>query len=152
MSRAGRTRGFTLLELLVVLTIVAGVLAIVPLVSERGARNAEIDGAARVLLADLRWLRQAAIRERHETNLVVDADGSRYLRWGDPGFRPLPNGIVIAHKPLATAGPRREAQAIVFYPDGTTSGGELALRSATQSLVVHVSWPFGRIETDRRRG
>jgi general secretion pathway protein H len=152
MSRAGKTRGFTLLELLVVLTIVAGMLAIVPLVSERGAKNAEIDAAARVLVADLRWLRQAAIRERHETTLMVGADGARYLRSGDAGFRPLPQGIAIEHKPLASIGAQREGPAIVFYPDGTTSGGELALRSAGQSLIVHVAWPFGRIETNRRRG
>lgn len=152
MSRVGKTSGFTLLELLIVLTIVAGVLAVVPLISERSAKNAEIDAAARALVADLRWLRQAAIRERHETSLAVDASGARYLRSGDAGFRSLPKGIAIEHKPLASVGPQRHADAIMFYPDGTTSGGELALRSTTQSLVVHISWPFGRIETDRRRG
>src|SRR5262245_43351651 len=76
MSRAGKARGFTLLELLVVLTIIACVLAIVPLVSERGAKNTEMDAAARVLVADLRALRQAAIRERRETSLAVDAAGA----------------------------------------------------------------------------
>ena len=152
MSRAGKTRGFTLLELLIVLAIGAGLFAILPLVSERGAKNTEMDAAARILIADLRVLRQAAIRERHETNLVVDAGGARYLRSGDTLFRSLPKGVAIALKPLAQTGPRRDEEALVFYPDGTTSGGELALRSAAQSIVINVAWPFGRIETDRRRG
>jgi prepilin-type N-terminal cleavage/methylation domain-containing protein len=73
-----RSRGLTLIEILVVLAIIALVTAIaLPMVT--GTSNAEIRSAARQLASGLRLARSEAVSQRRETFLVIDlaAAGSR---------------------------------------------------------------------------
>jgi prepilin-type N-terminal cleavage/methylation domain-containing protein len=68
--RLHRTRGFTLLEMLVVLGIISGILALA-LPNLRGLRaSSEMDAAARQLISDLSLARSRAINNRTTVSVV----------------------------------------------------------------------------------
>jgi len=142
---AGRDSGFTLIEMLIGLTLVALLLTIsVPLISG-DSEDARAQTAARVLAADLRWLRQEAIARGRETALLVDLAAKRYRREADGIERALPSGFSLS---FASLGDREvgEATRIRFRADGTSTGGRVEMARGARRYAVEVSWPLGRIQ------
>jgi general secretion pathway protein H len=137
--------GFTLLELLVVLTIMGLALAAIVPGSARNADDARAKAAARVLAADLRAARQHAIASGRMVELRFDLDRRRYSAVSDGAIRDLPDSVAIRFTPTAAHG-AWAAAVIRFFPDGTSSGGAVDLVQGARSHGVTVSWPFGRIQ------
>jgi general secretion pathway protein H len=140
----GRSAGFTLVELLVVLVIVALVAMLVTPITGRSSDDAKIKAAARTFAADLRWLRQHAVSQRRETSATIEIMANRYARSVDNFTRALPPHAKIVFKPAipgqSVADPR-----IRFFPDGTSTGGQIDLASSARTYQVSVSWPFGHV-------
>lgn len=136
--------GFTLIEMLIGLTLVSLLLTIsIPLVS--GDRDdARALAAARLLASDLRWLRQEAIARSRETALRVDLETKRYVREVDGVQRALPASYGLAFATVAPRDPAEPAR-IRFKADGTSTGGRLDLTRGNRRYGVEVSWPLGRI-------
>ncbi len=136
--------GVSLLELLIVLTILALASAIViPMLS--GVSNAELRGAARQLASGLRLARSEAVSHRRETFLVVDLAGRRFKIDRDPQEHALPRNIELklftAQKDLVD----EKVGAIRFYPDGGSNGGRITVGSGERKFEVDVDWLTGRV-------
>lgn len=152
MSRAGRTSqaGFTLLELLVVLAIVAFVSAIAMPSFQRMAPRVEARAVAQTLAADLRRLRSEALLRGQETRLIVDAAAHRYVAEPAPGVRSLPAGIELAYvSPLSGKTSRADDQ-LRFRPDGSSTGGRLDLRRDGRVWHIDVDWLTGRVSLQEK--
>jgi prepilin-type N-terminal cleavage/methylation domain-containing protein len=133
-------RGFTLLELLIVVAIV-GLLAAIPVAHDRSA-PVQLDAAARALAADLESAREVALENGTRAALEFLADGRGYALHpdfaraaeGEPLWtRWLPAGS-IARAELRRAG------WIVFAADGSAEAGgllELALQGERRIVRVH---------------
>jgi len=145
MALQASAAGFTLLELLIVLTIVALFTTWLSTTVHRDVDDAAVRAATRVLAADLRWLRQQAVSLRQETGLVLDLRGKRYVRTADRLERTLPANADVRFSALAERS-ADEASAIRFFPDGTSTGGAVELIHGAKVYRVSVSWPFGRVE------
>jgi general secretion pathway protein H len=136
--------GFTLVEMLVVLAILALVLAVVPPLLAGGQARAELDAATRELAAALRETRSQAIREGRSESFVVDA--ARHFRAGGGPAHALAHGLGLA---FATAdGHAVPAGAIRFFADGSSTGGRLILLSGERRSYVTVDWLTGRVALD----
>jgi general secretion pathway protein H len=136
--------GVSLLELLIVLTILALASAIViPMLS--GVSNAELRGAARQLASGLRLARSEAVSHRRETFLVVDLAGRRFKVDRDPQEHALPRNVELklftAQKDLVD----EKVGAIRFYPDGGSNGGRITVGSGERKFEVDVDWLTGRV-------
>lgn len=107
-------KGFTLLEIMIVIAIVGIVAAIaVPnMIGWRGER--QLEGAARSFLADMQLVRLRAVREAEDVSVVVNVAGNSYQMFvdlnSDYGFdagemqvrsRTMPSGIVIVSTTFA---------------------------------------------------
>jgi general secretion pathway protein H len=132
--------GFTLIEMLVVLAILALVMAVMTPMLAGSRSRAELDAAAHELASALRETRSLAIREGRSESFVIAA--RRFRAAGGP-LRPLAPGLALA---LATArGDAVPAGAIRFFADGSSSGGELIVASGGRRSYVTVDWLTGRV-------
>jgi general secretion pathway protein H len=142
-------RGFTLLELLVVLVILSLMLTLAPSLMAGG--GAKLRVAARDLTFDLRQLRDNAIRDGITTSLTLDAAHHGYQLNPANRLRPLPQDADLTLTPGAPPLVGDPTPEIIFYPDGSSSGGTLTLEDRTVSYAVRVDWVGGQLQgTDVR--
>jgi general secretion pathway protein H len=140
-------RGFTLIELLVVLAITGLMLIAVPKLVA-GIPSVELRATADNLVASLRQLHEAAIRRQTTTEFVLDPKTRRYRLSTVPGARPLPAVVTGARITTVMFRPGDERARILFYADGSASGGTILLRHGDFSESVRVDWLTGRAVRD----
>lgn len=119
-------RGFTFLELILVLLIVGVAMAlVVPTIGSR-LQQGDIRRTALQLRATMALMRVGAVRQGQEMVLVVDPNANAY--WREPGSEfvsvPPDSGILSARGQWT-----RDEGAVEFrfYPDGTNSGGAVRI-------------------------
>jgi general secretion pathway protein H len=139
-----RTRGFTLIEMLVVLLIIGMALTVVPalLSSVPGAR---LRAAADDMALTLKALRTRAIDTGRDVALVIDPASRSYATLPDGARHALP--AAVSGVEVATAAPLPAGGAAVFrfFADGTASGGAITLRSGDRIAGITVDWLTGRV-------
>lgn len=137
--------GFTLLELLVVVTILALTSTLVGI--NFGGDRASLDSIARTLVTDLRYVRSKAMVTNTDTALVVDLDNSAYYSHAAKIERPLPESISVdlTVDVRDTDGKRGS---IMFYPDGSSSGGEVRLSRNGRSMQITTTWLNGYVTVE----
>lgn len=126
--------GFTLIEMMVVLSIM-GLLG--GLVLLRGPqRNAAVDmrQATSLVAGDFRVARSQAIARNRPVSVQFASDGAS-LQVGDAALQRLPPGIRMV------AGARQ----ILFRPDGSSTGGEVRLAGGARIAALTVNWLTGRV-------
>lgn len=139
------SRGFSLLEVVVVLTIAALLAALVPPLFSGTIARAELRGTAASLAATLRLARSRAITEAREVALTLHL-GQRWYRLGnDTRKRPLPVGIATELETAQRQIRDQHQGDIRFFPDGSSSGGRIRLSAGDTQLVVDVDWFSGGI-------
>jgi general secretion pathway protein H len=132
-----RERGFTLLEVMIVLTILGLVVAMtLPLIGRRGS-GANLVAAASELRAVIHGARTAAI-----------AGGQPVIFRGDPSSGYWLGGSHYRLTSVDAANPVRVATAggsrIAFFPSGGSSGGRVIVRSAATRREIAVDPVTGR--------
>ncbi len=135
--------GFTLIEILVVVAILAIALAI--LVARGPLRSAgfEAQAAATRLVQTLRLGRSRAIAADRPVPVVLDLATRDVALDGVPRFV-LPASATVAARMADGRVPARRVE-FLFAPDGSATGGRVILAIAERRLVVTVDWLTGRV-------
>jgi general secretion pathway protein H len=138
-------RGFTLLELMVVLVIIGLLLVLVPGHLWRSQPGLEVRVAARSLADGLRQTRSDALATNRERVFTVEVAEHRFRPGQD---RPLESlngalqlGLDTARSELVDAASGQ----IRFYPDGSSTGGRIRLTMQNQHAEVVVDWLTGQV-------
>lgn len=139
-----RSSGFSLLELLVVLVIVAMMATLIGVSISRSLTGAEVRTASRDLMAALRYTRGQAILKRQEKTLSVDVEKRQYQAPGK-GTVELPEGMEIRLLTARTERTGESSGTIRFFPDGSSTGGKVTLSADEREWVVTVGWLTGEI-------
>jgi general secretion pathway protein H len=142
MRRA--SRGFTLIEMLAVVALIALAVTVVSVSVGGGLKGAKVKAASRDLVAALRYTRGQAIVKREAKTLSVDVEKRRY-RAPDKKWVELPQDMTMK---LFTARSELEEEGIGrirFFPDGSSTGGHIDLLRDDATWRIEVLWLTGEV-------
>ena len=141
-----RSRGVTLLELLLVLGIMAIVFAVALPHVNGGVSGTELKSAARKVAAGLREARITAVSQHTDAVLEIDLDQHTFRVSGDSREYTLPAKtdlkLFTAQQEIVTD----RVGSIRFYPDGGSTGGRITVAAGERKYDIDVNWLTGRVD------
>jgi general secretion pathway protein H len=140
-----------LLELLLVLAILGLLLGMTPPLLNKAFPVLKLRAAARDLVQEIQYVQNAAVIGNQVAEIAFDTGQGAYRSdWLNQGaVRHLPEGIGLALAPTGlAAADGAPVVRMMFYPDGSASGGQLYLGSAGRRVAIEVDWLTGRIRLD----
>jgi general secretion pathway protein H len=143
-------QGFTLLELLVVMGILALALILVAPSLNRARLGIAMRSAAYELAAHLRSTRAAARESNVEHVLTIDVEGRRYWAEGAVTPRQLPHSVAMDLTVPASERIGANAARIRFFPEGGSSGARVVLDDGRSSTAIRVDWLTGDVRLQAR--
>lgn len=140
----GAAHGFTLIEMLVVLSLMALLAIGVPWIGA-GLPGVRLRAAADDLILVLKELHGEAIRRGTTTELVLDPAARAYRISPDGAARQLPAAVGEVGFKAPAALRSDKAARVRFFADGGASGGTILLRQGAHSQAIAVDWLTGRV-------
>ena len=147
-ARAPNADGFTLLEMVVVLAIIAVVMALSVPMFDTAFPGAQVKSAAHNLASGLRYTRDQAITTNRSTAFVINTQKRQYGMDGDLSFRKLPPELILSLKTAHSEVVDDYTGRIRFFPDGSSTGGRITLADRGRIYSVMVDWILGRVRVD----
>ena len=151
---ARRARGFSLLEMILVLALVALASLLAAAAMTGGYDGMRLRSAAREVAAQLRFTRAQAIATGEPQRFTLDPSAHR---WTAPKARSgeLPRQLDLAFVGAREVQPSAGEGAIVFFADGASTGGRVRLALDDAAWDVEVAWLTGEVRAapvgERRR-
>ena len=145
---AARARGFSLLEMLLVMAIIAfaGLLAASAMTG--GFDGIRLRSAASEVAAQLRFTRAQAIATGKRQDFSIDPHAHQ---WRAPKDRhgTLPKQLGIAFYGAREVQPSASEGGIAFFPDGASTGGRIRLSAKNAVRDIDVAWLTGEVRVKR---
>jgi general secretion pathway protein H len=129
MNKRTHQAGFTLIEMIVVIVIMALVASLVLVRQPWHSAGLDLAATERTIASALQLARSRAITQDRDVVVVTEANGFSL------------DGAVTT----LTAGQAITPARLVFTPDGQCSGGTILLVSATLRIALTVDWLTGRV-------
>lgn len=136
--------GFSLLEIMLVLTIIGLMFGLVAFSIGRGVSNAEIRNANREVAAGLRYTRSQAMRKHSAKVFRIDVDDKSWQAADRNPVR-IPEDMDITIDTARSEMTGESISGIRFFPDGSSTGGRIILTTPGRSWVVGVEWLTGEV-------
>lgn len=143
-----RAPGFTLIEVLVVLALIAAASALAAGVLTGGLAGMRLRSSAGTIASQLRYTRAQALATGEAQRFVIDP---RAHRWTAPRGHhgDLPPTLGVAFIGARETQPSAGEGAIVFFPDGASTGGRVQLSAKRAAWNVDVAWLTGEVKVAR---
>ena len=154
-KRLVHERGFSLLELVMVLVVIALVLAVTYPALLRGGAALHLRASGRDVLSTLRYAREKAVTQQTGSRVVLDRETQTVTLTDDLGDGSrsfsLPRDVKIYRLALAGVEVAQGPLVVRFLPNGSCENAEILLRSDAGAILRVVTDPMtggARIVTD----
>jgi general secretion pathway protein H len=137
--------GFTLLEMLIVVAVLALAMAVAMPTFMRPSDGVQLQATGRNLVNALRLTRAMAIARNVEIALVIDVDKRTFSSTAirPQSFSPDMTAELTFAESERTA---RSTGGFRFFPDGSSSGGDVRLRLHGREATICVNWLTGEAQ------
>lgn len=141
-------KGFTLLELTVVLFVVVLGFSVIGLNLSSGNDSTEIKAAARDIVSALRYVRGQALMTRQETTVALNLSDNSYTVSGRDKLYQIPEAIDVTVVTAQTELTGDSMASIRFFADGSSTGGRIRLERGHAAWKIDINWLTGQIELE----
>jgi general secretion pathway protein H len=135
----------TLLELLIVLSIMAIIAALALPLLGPGVSSTELKSAARQVAAGLRLARSDAVAMRQDTRVTLDLEHRTFQVERHPHLHTLPRELEMKLFTAQSDLVSDKVGAIRFFADGGSNGGRVTLAAGERKYEVDIDWLTGRV-------
>ena len=143
-----RTAGFTLLEVVLVLAIVALASLLVAAAIGGGTDGMRLRSAAKEVAAQLRFTRAQALATGEPQRFTIDPAAHAWTAPKERGGELSPK-LSIVFTGAREVQPAEGTGAIVFFPDGASTGGRVRMAIGEAAWDVDVAWLTGEVRAAR---
>ncbi len=134
-------RGFTLLEMLVVILLIGIAAGLLGLGVRQGLQVAKERRVVAQMVEALRATRASAIISGQATHTRFDLQGRTFQAPGRASQQWPAQVQVTLH------GAEQAGSAVVFYPDGSSTGGNLLLANGSRRWRIDIGWLTGSVQS-----
>jgi general secretion pathway protein H len=144
------SKGFTLLEIMLVLFIVIIGFAAIGLNISSGNDATKLQSAARDMVSALRFAKGQALISRKETTVALDLNENTYTVSDRDKVYTISETIALT---VVTAQEELTGKGLAnirFFPDGSSSGGRIKLEMNSAIWQIDINWLTGQIELESK--
>lgn len=142
------SKGFTLLEMLVVLVIAAIAVAVVGVGGQSFMERSRYHQSIRDISTQLKQARALSVKEGRAITVAYQIDDRKLIVDGKSVLE-IPAGLAVQWTAV-DAGPKAASRTgnliFIFNVDGGARGGRLAVYRAGQGVAFGVNWLLGTVE------
>jgi general secretion pathway protein H len=146
MAQTDAQAGFTLIEVVCVLAIVALLAALVLPAIPRATSQERLAGYAVEVAALLKGDRNAAIRSRAQVATSLDSGRRIVISGSNASVVEIPPDVTFEALLAQRCGDRRVGATIDFFPSGSSCGGVIAIARHGIGYQIRVNWLTGGVE------
>ncbi len=145
VGRATRQRGFSLLEIILVISLAAVMFTLAPKMFGSGVSGSELKANVRTIAAAMKMARDHAINTRRESFVSINVDSNELTATFDDRVHKLNPQLTI--KLLNSEADQINAQSASFrfYPDGSSNGGRVTVLAKEREFFIDIDWLSGRV-------
>jgi len=144
MTSVRSSRGFSLIEIVAVIFLIALAVSAVSISFSKSMSGAKVQAATRDMIAALRYTRGQAIVKGKESTFDLDIANNSYQAPGRSMVQ-LPKNMRLA---LYTADQEIISETtgrIRFFPDGASTGGHISVLMERVEWRINVDWLTGAV-------
>jgi len=144
MTSVRSSRGFSLIEIVAVIFLIALAVSAVSISFSKSMSGAKVQAATRDMIAALRYTRGQAIVKGKESTFDLDIANNSYQAPGRSMVQ-LPKNMRLA---LYTADQEiinETTGRIRFFPDGASTGGHISVLMERVEWRINVDWLTGAV-------
>ena len=143
-----KARGVSLLEMLLVVALLAVISVLAAGAMTGGFAGMQLRSQAKQITAQLRYTRTHAIATGQPQRFTIDPQAHT---WAAPNDRSgeIPEKLQVRFIGAREVQPRRGEGAIVFFPDGASTGGRVQLSANKAAMNIDVTWLTGEVRLRR---
>jgi prepilin-type N-terminal cleavage/methylation domain-containing protein len=144
--KRSRDQGFTLLELIIVVLVIALVMAVAYPSLSRGSTTIRLRATGRDILNTFRYAREKAVTEQTGMRVAVDREKQELILSDDLGDGSrrygLPRDVKIYRLALAGTEVTEGPLVVRFLPNGSAENAEVLLKSDTGAYLRIITDPI----------
>lgn len=143
-----RNKGFTLLELMVVLFIMVLGFSIVGINLSSGNNATKHQRAARDIVSALRYARGMALMTHKEIAVTFNLNDNSYTVNHRDKVYTIPETIKVTVTTTKSQLTGQNQGSIRFFADGSSTGGRVSLKQGESVWQIDINWLTGQIELE----
>jgi general secretion pathway protein H len=144
-NRATYAKGFTLLEVILVVLLMALAMTLVPRMVGSGVSGAELKSNVRAITAAMRLTRDAAVNTRREAFVTLNVESREVTNTATNTVTRLNEKITLKLFTSQADQINDKTASFRFYPDGSSNGGRVTVIANEREFAIDVDWLTGRV-------